>query len=253
MILFDDAIQIATAFSKEIDSKFPNKIKAVFAIGSLGSDYYRPGQSDIDTAVIVDAARDGLVDIAIEIGKIAQEYQDKYDVPKGFGAIVFAEEQLYPPYIKEEELIQEILRLKTQARQIYGEYDLEKIPMPDWNAVKADILNFQEWVDSEPAFEHSSTSFVNSTLIALKRYLLLKHHIIEFNKFKVVDLYEKNEPILVNKEIFEFIDNYLHDKNYEWNEDIRDKYVMWHDELYRVINDAVLYNEEYCFPNDNHS
>lgn len=244
MILFEDAIQIAADFAKEIDNMFQGEVKAVFAIGSLGSDYYRPGQSDIDTAIIMNSSREALPDIASEIRMIANKYQEKYNVPKGFGAIVFAEEQLFPPYIKEEERIQEILRLKTQARLIYGDYDLQKIPMPDWKAIKDDILNFQEWVDSEPAFEHSPTSFVNSTLMALKRYLLLKHHIVEFNKFKVIDLYMKNEPIMVNWEIFEFVDNYLHDRPYEWNESIRAKYVKWHDELFRVINDAVLYCRE---------
>ena len=253
MISFEKAIQIAIDFAKEIDYKISGRIKAVFAIGSLGSEYYRPGQSDIDTAVIVDASRNELVDIAMEIEKVAQKYQAMYNVPKGFGAIVFAEEQLHAPYIKKEELVQEILRLKTQARQIYGEYDLQKVPMPDWKAIKTDILNFQEWVDSEPPFIHSPTSLVNSTLIALKRYLLLKHHIIEFNKFKVIDLYKNNEPILINQEVFDFINDYLHDRPYEWTDAIRDKYVAWHDELYRVINNAVLYNEKSIVPNDNHS
>lgn len=243
VILFDDAIQIVKDFAKEIDCKVPGKIKAVFAIGSLGSDYYRPGQSDIDTAIIVDVPRCELFDIAVKVVETAKKYQDKYNVPKGFGSVVFAEEQLYPPYIKEEELIQEVLRLKTQARLVYGNYDLQNVPIPDWKAIKDDILNFQEWVDSEPPMEHDTVSFVNSTLIALKRYLLLKHHIIEFNKFKVIDLYEKNAPILVNREIFAFIDDYLHDRPYEWNDEIRDKYVLWHDKLYRVINDAVLYND----------
>lgn len=243
MILFEDAIQIAIEFAKEIDNNFPNKIKAVYAIGSLGSDYYRPGQSDIDTSIIVNSSRDELSNIKVGIKVVANKYQDKYNVPKGFGAIVFSEEQLFPPYIKEEELIQEILRLKTQSRLIYGDYNVNTIPMPNWIAIKDDILNFQEWSDSQPPFEHSATTFVNSTLIALKRYLLLKHHIIEFNKFKVVDLYLRNEPLLVNEEIFSFIDDYLHNRPYEWYDDIRDKYVVWHDELYRVINTSVLYNE----------
>jgi len=243
MILFEDAIQIALEFAKEIDDKFPNKIKAVYAIGSLGSDYYRPGQSDIDTAIIVNSSRDELSNIRVGIKVVANKYQDKYNVPKGFGAIVFSEEQLFPPYIKEEELIQEILRLKTQSRLIYGDYNINTIPMPNWKAIKDDILNFQEWSDSQLPFEHSATSFVNSTLMALKRYLLLKHHIIEFNKFKVVDLYIQNKPLLVNEEIFAFIDNYLHNRPYEWHDEVRDRYVMWHNELYRVINASVLYNE----------
>ncbi|MDE6641678.1 MAG: hypothetical protein K2K63_14280 [Acetatifactor sp.] len=40
-------------------------------------------------------------------------------------------------------------------------------------------------------------SFVNSTLIALKRYLLLKYNIVEFNEFKVIDLYLGHEPVFL--------------------------------------------------------
>jgi len=242
MLSFDEAIGVAREFSEEIESKYPGKIKAVYVIGSLGSNYYRPGQSDIDTAIITSFSREEIIPVIETIEVIANRYQQEYDVPKGFGAIVFAEEMLFPPYIKEEELIQEILRLKTQGRLIFGEYDTNNIPMPDWQAVKDDILNFQEWVDSEPAFEYDSTSFVNSTLIALKRYLLLKHHIIEFNKFLVIDLYMRNDPPMVNDEIFAFIDEYIHGRPYEWNDGIRERFTKWHDELYKVVNDSVLYN-----------
>lgn len=87
-------------------------------------------------------------------------------MPKEFGAVVFAKEQLYPPYIKEEELVQEILRLKCQSRLVYGKFDIECIPVPDQQAIKNDILAFQEWSDLQPPFRHSKVSFVNSTLIA---------------------------------------------------------------------------------------
>ncbi len=240
MILYEEALGIAADFAKEVESKYPDRIKAVYVIGSLGSDYYRPGQSDIDTVVITDFCRDEIVSVTEKIEAIAEEYQSKYQVPKGFGAIVFAQEQLFPPYIIEEELIQEILRLKTQSKIIYGQFDTEVIPMPDWDSIKADIIHFQKWIDAQPPFKHSKQSFINSTLIALKRYLLLKYHIIEFNKFKVIDLYMQNDPPFVNEEIFEFIQGSLHNQPVVWNDDIRKQYVKWHNELYDVINAIVL-------------
>jgi len=243
MISYEKALDIAVEFAKEIDCRYPDRIKAVYAIGSLGSDYYRPGQSDIDTAIVTDFSRNEIDCVTEQIENIADGYQQKYQVPKGFGAIVFAQEQLFPPYVKEEELIQEILRLKTQSKLIYGHFDVNTIPMPDWNAIKEDILNFQEWIDEQPTFQHTRQSFINSTLIALKRYLLLKHHMIEFNKFKVIGLYMQNEPPMVNEEIFEFIQASLYERPVIWNDEICSQYVKWHDELYRVINKLVLYNE----------
>ena len=243
MISCEEALEITRKFSADITNTLTGKIRAIFAIGSLGGDYYRPGQSDIDTVVITSVSRNEIQQITSIVETIADRYWREYQVPKGFGAIVFAEEQLHPPYIKSEELVQEIMRLKMQGKLIYGEYDINNIEFPDWQAIKNDILNFQEWSDEQPYFEHSAQSFVNSTLMGLKRYLLLKHHIVEFNKFKAIGLYLANNPPVINEEIFTFITNYISGKPYIWNDEIRSNYTNWHDHLFVVINNLVLYNE----------
>ena len=61
------------------------------------------GQSDIDTIIITSHKRENLKIYRKEIRKLADSYQEKCNVPKGFGAILLAEEQLYPLYIAEEE------------------------------------------------------------------------------------------------------------------------------------------------------
>ena len=165
MISCEEALEITRKFSAEITNTLTGKIRAIFAIGSLGGDYYRPGQSDIDTVVITSVSRNEIQQITSIVETIADRYWREYQVPKGFGAIVFAEEQLHPPYIKSEELVQEIMRLKMQGKLIYGEYDINNIEFPDWQAIKNDILNFQEWSDEQPYFENSAQSFVNSTLM----------------------------------------------------------------------------------------
>ena len=247
-ISYINAIEIVKKFGNEISENNDNII-AVFVIGSLGSDYYRPGQSDIDTLIITKYNRNDKNKISKEIRITADKYQAEYDVPKGFGAIVFAEEQLYPPYVKNEELILEILRLKTQSKLIYGEYDINKIPMPDKQAIINDAINFQEWVDSgkknknpeDYVKEFDQISFVNSTLIVLRRYLILQHNIIEFNKFKAVGLYLENNPPLINDEVFEFVNSSLHEKTDEVNDEKILRMIEWREELYRIINDLVLY------------
>ncbi len=241
VISYVEALKIAAQFGREVEALFPGKIAAVFAIGSLGSDYYRPGQSDIDTAVITGFSRKDIAAVTEKIEKIADSYQKRYHVPKGFGAVVFAREQLYPPYVKEEELVQEILRLKCQSRPVFGAFDTRDIPMPDREALRNDILHFQEWADSQPCPVRNAVTMVNSTLIALKRYLLLKYQITEFNKFKVIDLYLTHEPPMVNQEIFDFITRFLNGQPCEWDDEICRRYAGWHDELYWVINEQVLY------------
>lgn len=260
---YNEAIEIAQKFAKEISEKYQDKILAVFCIGSLGSDYYRPGQSDIDTFIIVNGNRDIRNQMYHDVRKTADRYQDKYNIPKGFGAIIVADEQLYPPYVKEEELILEILRLKTQSKLIYGGYDVDKIPMPDKQAIIDDAIAFVEWLDGEAAKseykqflkknpsmkdkhtikEFSSGSFVNSALISLKRYLIIKHNIIEFNKFKVIGIYLANDPPFVNDEVFDYINSILQEKNVELDDEKILRMEKWSDELSVGIDNLVLYNK----------
>lgn len=248
MITYEKAINITYEFSKEVKKILKDKILAVFAIGSLGSDYYRPGQSDIDTIIITSLKREELKIYRKDIRKIADSYQEKYSVPKGFGAILLTEEQLYPPYIPEEELILEIYRIKLQSKLIYGNYDITKIPNPTKKDIIEDAKSFEKWRQEEhknnPGFKiNSNIMLVNSTLMMLKRYLMIKCDIIEFNKFKVIDLYIKNNPPYVDEELFEFIEKSLHNEDTEIEKDVFDRFVQSHDRLTMIINDIVLYKE----------
>ena len=245
MISYEKAIDITKQFAKNVKDLLKDKLLAVFAIGSLGSDYYRPGQSDIDTIIITCFKREELKIYRKDIRKLADCYHEKYNVPKGFGAILLAEEQLYPPYIAEEELILEIYRLKLQSKLIYGEYDIHKIPNPSKKDIIEDAIAFENWRQEEhknnPDFKiDNNIMLVNSTLMMLKRYLMIKWDIIEFNKFKVIDLYMKNNPPYVDEELFEFIEKSLHSEDYEVDEDTFKKFVHSHDELTKIINYLVL-------------
>lgn len=248
MISYEKAIDITKQFANIVRGLLKDKLLAVFAIGSLGSDYYRPGQSDIDTIIITSHKREDLKIYRKEIRKLADSYQEKFDVPKGFGAILLAEEQLYPPYISEEELILEIYRIKLQSKLIYGNYDITNIPNPTKKDITEDAKAFEKWRQEEhknnPDFKiNNNIMLVNSTLMMLKRYLMIKCDIIEFNKFKVIDLYIKNNPPYVDEELFEFIEKSLHNEDTEIEKDIFDRFVQSHDRLTMIINDIVLYKE----------
>ena len=248
MIKYEQAIIIAKEFAEEVQNMLKDNLLAVFAIGSLGSDYYRPGQSDIDTIIITSHKRENLKIYRKEIRKLADSYQEKFDVPKGFGAILLAEEQLYPPYISEEELILEIYRIKLQSKLIYGNYDITKIPNPTKKDIIEDAKAFEKWRQEEhqsnPDFKiNNNIMLVNSTLMMLKRYLMIKCDIIEFNKFKVIDLYTKNNPPYADEELFEFIEKSLHNEDSEIEKDVFDRFVQSHDRLTKIINDIVLYKE----------
>ncbi len=245
MISYEKAISIAKQFANNVRDLLKDKLLAVFAIGSLGSDYYRPGQSDIDTIIITNLKREELKLYRKDIRKLADTYQGKYNVPKGFGAILLAEEQLYPPYIAEEELVLEIYRIKLQSKLIYGSYDIAKIPNPSKDAIIEYARAFEKWRQKEhknnPDFKiNNNIMLVNSTLMMLKRYLMIKCDIMEFNKFKVVGLYMKNNPPYVDEELFEFIEKSLHNEDYVIDNKTFEKLVQSHDKLTLIINESVL-------------
>ena len=245
MISYEKAIDITKQFANNVKDLLKDKLLAVFAIGSLGSDYYRPGQSDIDTIIITSLKRKELKIYRKDIRKLADAYQEKYNVPKGFGAILLAEEQLYPPYISEEELILEIYRIKLQSKLIYGNYDITKIPNPTKKDIIEDAKAFEKWRLEEhknnPDFRiNNNIMLVNSTLMMLKRYLMIKCDIIEFNKFKVVELYMKNNPPYVDEELFEFIEKSLRNEDIITDKDALKKFIQSHDKLTLVINKITL-------------
>ena len=152
---------------------------------------------------------------------------------------------MYPPYIAEEELVLEIYRIKLQSKLIYGNYDITNIPNPSKDAIIEDAKAFEKWRQEEhknnPDFKiNNNIMLVNSTLMMLKRYLMIKCDIIEFNKFKVIDLYMKNNPTYIAEELFEFIDKNLHNEDYMIENETFEKFVISHDKLHLIINEIVL-------------
>jgi predicted nucleotidyltransferase len=205
----EKALEIAKEFAVEISNISGNSLIAIYAIGSLGGGYYRPGQSDIDTLIIFDnnAGYD-----KGKIREVADNYKKRYDIPKGFGAVIVNKKQLYPPYNKADELILEIINLKKQGVLLFGDFNVDSIPMPDKKAIIEDANAFEDWRDSELSHYKpllTLTECVNSILILLKRYLLIEKDLVEFNKYKVVKTYLNNEPPVIDNEIFKIINNYI--------------------------------------------
>ena len=117
-----------------------------------------------------------------------------------------------PPYIAEEELVMEIIRLKAQHMLIYGNFELDSIPWPDRAAIIDAENAFEDWRASEgstPPENMTRQMTVNSILILLKRWLLLEKGIVEFNKFNVVEAYLANDPPFINERFLNAVNSYL--------------------------------------------
>jgi hypothetical protein len=164
--------------------------------------------------------------------------------PKDLGRDCFCGGTVVPSLHQRRRINIGILRLKIQSKLLYGKYNIENIPMPGKQSIIDDAMAFQAWVDNEretdPSFHVFNTQkLVNSTLIALKRYLMIQHSIVEFNKFKVIDLYLQNNPPLVDKETFDFINFSLHHTDIEVDAEKLSRMVKWHD-VY-ILQSTVWY------------
>jgi hypothetical protein len=208
------AWEIISEFVHDLINLDKNSILAVFAIGSLGGGYYRPGKSDIDTIVIV---KNDTMATQEEVDRIATGYWQKFHIPKGFGSIMIAERDLFPPYQKSDdgdfEFSVEIVRLKLQGKTVYGSYDLSSVPMPTKNELIHDALIMENWFDKEFGIEMFDklgyVGCVNTILIYLRRYLMIEKNIFVFNKFSTVENYLNNEPPIIDHQIFALINDIL--------------------------------------------
>lgn len=242
-ITSDEAMEVVREFSEQLVSTYGASLKAVYAIGSLGGDYYRPGQSDIDTWIILGENRTDVIKHEDEISRLGETYRKRYNVPKGFGAIVVCEEHLYPPYVAEEELVLEIVRLKTQSRLVYGHCDLSKVPMPDKQAIIAHCNVFEDWRDREGNVspeEMTRQMAVNSILLLLNRYLMIACGKVEFNKFRLIDSYLASSPPFVNDEVFSWIEKYLINGDKAIRDDQLLEMIQYHEFLKKKMNSLLL-------------
>lgn len=212
----EKAIEIVHKFLDEIRQEDSGVI-ALYLIGSLGGGYYRPGQSDIDTIIIV------CDDAAItqkRMDEIAKKYWQSYKIPKGFGSIMIYLSELSPPYIKSEaddfEFTVEIARLKSQGKAVFGEINLDDIQMPSRDDFCKDALKMEKWFAKEfgyPMFEKLQiVGCVNTILGLLRRYLMIEKGVFEFNKFLTIESYMRNDPPLVDESIFNFIQKNLNEE-----------------------------------------
>ena len=206
------ALEIVEEFCHEI-TVIEDSILAVYLVGSLGGGYYRPGQSDIDTVIIV---KDDAKITQGKMDEIAERYHIKYAIPKGFGSVMIREHELYPPYHKSEdeefEFGVEIARLKIQGRLAWGNFLLSAVPMPTKELLIDDARIFENWSWREfsPAHQKlSMTACVNSILMIMRRYLMIEHSVFEFNKFKIIRTYRSHAPAIINEKAFELIEGYL--------------------------------------------
>lgn len=213
-----------------------DSLVAIYATGSLPGGYYRPGQSDIDAALIVENGTEAIWgDLETEsepLRKLNRRYLETYQIPKDFGPFPLQPRELFPPYdppytgLAGNVLTLEIARLKVQGKRVYGALDLEAVPMPTAEDFLQEVQRFEEWLRDEflgtyPIEAMSPTVCANTILMHLSRFLRVRRDILEFDKRKLIQRYRESEPPFAPEEAFCLVEAHLMSRALSWSEEER--------------------------------
>jgi hypothetical protein len=218
VILESKAWEILRSYAGDCAALDAGSLYAVYAIGSLGGGYYRPGQSDIDAVLIVQDAPNSYLlsglEPSDELVRLNWFYARKYAVPKDFAPFPLPVSKLLPPYDPAEELAPEIARLKLQGVCVWGSFDLDKIPMPSPEDARLYVQHFEVWWRDEYSKIRSIESLtavecLNTILMHLQRFLWIERGLIEFNKLKLINAYLANDPPFNDQSAFDIVEYYL--------------------------------------------
>ena len=197
-----------------------DSLLAVYATGSLGGGYYRPGQSDIDAVLIVadgsQAVWGDLEQASERLGALNRAYKERYQIPKDFGPFALQERELYPPYDPTSDLIaDEIARLKVQGVCVYGAFDgddpVARVPLPSAEDFRRGARVFEAWFEAEFLPEHPISGFsgaacVNTILVHLGRWLRIARGVLEYNKRALIPAYRQHDPPIVDETAFRLVE-----------------------------------------------
>lgn len=177
-------------------------LRAVFVIGSLPGGYFRPAQSDLDVvALFNDPPKHGAALATLKTALEEMVQPEKLVHP--------FEVECLPRFISElgrnpeTGLLQNpdmVARLKVQSRQLFGNYPVETLPTPSAEEWAWETRNFLRWWDEQaqkdPPGVASPLMQIKKTLTLVRLYLAVRRDLVEYNKFKLLETYERNIPVV---------------------------------------------------------
>lgn len=177
-------------------------LRAIFTIGSLPGGYFRPSQSDLDVVVLFnDPPRSG---------------NDLEDLKAGLDELIQPKKLLHPFEVEcmprfisdlgrnpESGLLQNpdlVARLKVQSKQLFGNYPVQTLPMPSATEWAWETRNFLRWWDlqtaADPTRSTTPSMQIKKTLALVRFYLAVRRDLVEYNKFKLLEVYDRAIPVV---------------------------------------------------------
>ncbi|MEF3301681.1 nucleotidyltransferase domain-containing protein [Paenibacillus sp. GYB003] len=185
----EEALRIVNEFAEEAVTLLPNRIIAVFLVGSLATEEYVPGRSDIDTILMV--SRRIRQEEKTLIKEIARKYRMKYRIPKGFGSVLLTEDDVAGRGENgDPELVPELMRLQKQGVLVWGSCDVSSVQEPTREAFLRYAKQFHSWlrenyIDIQPE-TMTFDAKVNTLLYEIRLYVWSKTGDYLFSKRKAL-------------------------------------------------------------------
>ena len=177
-------------------------LRAVFAIGSLPGGYFRPAQSDLDVVTLFnDPPKKGqeLASLSAQLEELVQpgKLLHPFEVECLPRFIVDLGRNPQTGLLQNPDLV---ARLKVQSKQLVGNYPIQTLPMPSAEEWAWETRNFLHWWDDqekiEPIASVSTAKQIKKTLALVRFYLAVRRDLVEYNKFKLLEVYEKSIPVV---------------------------------------------------------
>ena len=136
-----------------------------------------------------------------------------------------------------------VARLRVQSQQLFGNYPVQTLPMPSAEEWTWETHNFLRWWDEQahkdPARFATPAKHIKKTLALVRLYLAVRRDLVEYNKFKLLETYEKAIPVVpISLGTRSAIQTYL--ANGECNQQALDRLERELPELQNALTEAIL-------------
>ncbi len=196
-LAWHEAAEFAAAVA---EMKIPD-LQAIFCIGSLPGNYFRPGQSDLDIVVLLSG----------NLPTSEKEQKRHNDLAETLKALTSQSE----PYEMEAlirytpEIVRDpnsgilpnpdlTARLYLQSVLLHGEFDYAALELPNGREFRQDAQKYlDQWRETWQGrfFEEATPAqMVKHALTLIRLYLACCRGIIAYDKTRLVQIYQSNNP-----------------------------------------------------------
>ncbi len=184
-----EAMWAVSLFERYLRIKKFKNLVAAYLVGSLASNTFVDGLSDIDISIIL-SRKDILAEDSIK---------DYISSQTGMECFFTIYDDLFPPYGKSPDKIMNVFRIKNQGKLIYGFIDLSKVRDPS----KSELIDS---VVSSYTGEHAGAWTVHRIWTLMRCFIYINSGVMVFPKRELIKRFCYDFPSYISTEEERFLE-----------------------------------------------